>query len=63
VVGGVLLGVFLDALKSQFDARVAYCSRGLWSAVSDGLVLVAILGLYRSWQKYGGDKDYVPPLP
>jgi MFS family permease len=63
VVGGVLLGVFLDALKSQFDARVAYCCMGLWSAVSYGLVLVAILGLYRSWQKYGGDKDYVPPLP
>ncbi|MDR0534459.1 MAG: MFS transporter [Verrucomicrobiales bacterium] len=63
VAGGFLLGTYLDHMQGWFGARVAYCSMGLWSVVAYALVLLALLGLYRSWQQHGGDKNYSPPLP
>jgi len=63
IVAGTLIGVYLDLLTKFFSQRVAYCCMGLWSATAYGIALVALILLYRSWQKQGGDQHYVAPLP
>ncbi|MDR1191839.1 MAG: MFS transporter [Verrucomicrobiales bacterium] len=63
ILAGTMIGVYLDVLTKYFGQRVAYCCMGVWSGVAYAIALVAIIGLYRSWQKHGGDQTYVPPLP
>ncbi|HKB90658.1 MAG TPA: MFS transporter [Opitutaceae bacterium] len=63
IVAGVLVGVFLDAITAHWDAKTAYCSLPLWNMMAYALALFAIIKLYRSWQRYGGDSAYYAPLP
>jgi hypothetical protein len=62
-VTGVLIGVYLDVLTYYFNARTAYCCMAVWSLIAHILSFIAMAGLYRSWQRYGGDETYEPPVP
>lgn len=63
IAAGVLIGVFLDAIAARWNMDVAYRCLPLWNMAAYALVLYAMIKLYRSWQKYGGDNAYTPPLP
>lgn len=58
-----LAGAYLDILTRIFSERTAYCLIPAWSFVFSGVALFFMVRLYRSWQRYGGDKSYIPPLP
>ncbi len=62
IIAGPVLGEYLDVLTRFYGANAAYCLLSLWVFVATGLVLFAMLKLYGSWQRHGGDTAYVPPM-
>lgn len=63
IFSGALGGVYLDILTKAWGERTAYCLIPLWNFVFSGLALFFMTRLYFSWQRYGGDKSYTPPVP
>ena len=63
IVGGAMLGLFLDILARHVGREVAYRYLPLWYLGSYLLMLYATLVLFRSWKRYGGDAAYIAPLP
>jgi MFS family permease len=63
IVAGALLGACLDGIAAHWGPKVAYGCLPGWNALAYAVVLFALLKLYRSWQRHGGDRAYQPPLP
>ena len=63
IVTGTLGGAFISFLKHFYDERTAYCLIPGWTLFFTSISLVFMIKLFRSWQCYGGDTHYVPPLP
>ena len=63
IVGGSLVGIYLDVLKVKFGADTAYRLLPLWQFTGYAVMLFFLVKLYHSWQNHGGDVSYVPPLP
>lgn len=65
-LAGVAAGVYIDIMRRVFpDATWGkdYCYKMIpvWGFPFLILGMIYLLLLYRSWQKLGGDKNYVPP--
>ena len=63
MIGGLLVGVYLDVLTRHFGAKTAYCLLPLWSIIFYAGTLFCMFKFYRSWKQHGGDSAYVAPLP
>jgi maltose/moltooligosaccharide transporter len=63
IVMGFLSGFYLDLMKKFVGEKNAYFYLPFWWFVFYGLMLFFSILLYRSWKRYGGDNDYVPPMP
>jgi len=63
IFSGTLAGAYLDILTKLYGERTAYCLIPLWAFVFSALSLFFMVRLYRSWQSYGGDESYQPPIP
>ncbi|MBL8029561.1 MAG: MFS transporter [Fibrobacteres bacterium] len=63
IISGLLLGWGLDTVKSHYGEKTAYFCLPIWQFIFYGLMLAAVIALYKSWKKYGGDESYVPPVP
>ena len=62
MVGGLLVGIYLDVLTTHFGQKTAYCLLPFWSTTFYMLTLFCMLKFYRSWKRHGGDDAYVAPL-
>jgi MFS family permease len=62
IVGGALVGWFLDILTHHLGRDTAFRLLPLWFLGSYLLMLYATLVLYRSWKRHGGDDAYVAPM-
>ena len=63
VVAGGLVGVYLDIIAKRFGSNVAYRCLPFWNLAAYLLTLFAVIKLYGSWKRHGGDAAYVPPGP
>jgi len=63
IVGGFLVGVFLDAMKGVLGEKEVYRLLPVWQFVFMIPTLFLTFKLYLSWKRYGGDAAYVPPMP
>ena len=63
IFSGVMAGAYLDILTKYVGERTAYCLIPVWTFVFSALSLFFMTKLYRSWQRYGGDESYSPPIP
>lgn len=63
IVAGMIVGAFLDMLTARWGSRAAYCCLPLWFLPAYVMMLFFMIKLYGSWQRYGGDEAYIPPLP
>lgn len=64
MAGGLAAGGFLDLMKRFFAGRGDYYYRLVpaWSVVFMALAAGVTVLIYREWKKFGGDKDYHPPV-
>jgi MFS family permease len=62
IVGGPLAGLFLDYMVRKVGEDNAYFFIPVWQWVFGIPCLFLFLRLYRSWEKHGGDKNYVAPI-
>lgn len=63
ILGGLLVGVFLDVMKKFFGEMDVYRLLPVWQLVFMIPAVFLTFQLYRSWKRFGGDDAYVPPLP
>ena len=63
IVGGVLAGVSFDILKHHVSQDQVYHFIPVWQLIFTILSFVCLMKLYKSWKHYGGDTEYVPPIP
>jgi len=63
MIGGFLVGVYLDVLTRHFGALKAYCMLPFWSLTFYALTIVCFFAFFRSWKRYGGDDAYAAPIP
>ena len=63
ILGGVLTGAFFDWAGHVMAHRDVYRLMPVWQLVFTIPALACVVLLYRSWQRYGGDGQYVPPVP
>ncbi len=63
IIGGVLVGGFLDVMKKFTSETNVYCFLPVWQLIFNIPATFLTYKLYRSWKHYGGDDSYVPPLP
>ena len=63
ILTGALGGAFISFLKRFYDERTAYCLIPAWTLVFCCISLFFMFKLFFSWKRYGGDENYVPPLP
>jgi hypothetical protein len=63
IIGGTLVGVFLDAMKGLDPAHPDMCYRfaPLWNFVFQGGYIFFYYLVYREWQRLGGLKSFTPP--
>lgn len=62
VLGGGIAGGFLDLMGGWVGKERAFLFIPVWSILFAIPGLLFLLGYYRSWKRYGGDKHYVPPM-
>ena len=63
IFASALAGAYLDFLTKVFSERTAYCLIPAWTFVFSGVSLFFMFKLFHSWKRYGGDENYVAPLP
>ncbi len=63
IVGGSAAGIFLDLMRRSQGEGHAYAFIPVWQWVFSTLVVWFSFRLFRSWKRYGGDRDYQPPVP
>ena len=63
IVGRRTGGVFFDFAGHVMTHQDVYRLMPVWQMVFTVPAFVCALLLYRSWKRYGGDADYVPPVP
>ncbi len=63
IVGGVIAGAFFDSAAHFLKHDTVYRLMPLWQMLWTIPAFFCTLLLYRSWKSYGGDNDYVPPVP
>lgn len=63
-LGGVLSGLFLDALKGRYSNQGDFYYRfvPVWNSVFMSLAALMMILVYREWNRLGGDKNYRPPV-
>jgi maltose/moltooligosaccharide transporter len=61
MIGGVLMGVYLDVLGHWVGKEQAYYYVPAWVLFFGIPSFYFLLKLYWNWKKLGGDKDYTPP--
>jgi MFS family permease len=62
LVSAMIVGGLFDLLKNKFGDQKAFAFLPLIQGTFLSGMLVAILLLYRSWKRHGGDRSYVPPM-
>ncbi|XHR29752.1 MAG: MFS transporter [Chthoniobacteraceae bacterium] len=62
VIGGGLVGGFLDVLGHWVGKERAYLFIPVWSLCFSLPTLICLVKLYKSWKRYGGDASYLPPM-
>ena len=63
IAGGVIAGAFFDFAAHHVSHENIYRLMPIWQMLFTIPAFVCVLLLYRSWKSYGGDDDYVPPVP
>jgi MFS family permease len=63
LVGGGLSGAFFDLMDHFMRHKDVYRMIPVWQLLFSIPILVCLVLLYRSWQRYGGDAHYIPPVP
>ena len=63
IAGGVMAGTFFDRAGHFMTRADVYRLIPVWQIAFTIPALVCVILLYRSWQRYGGDENYVPPVP
>jgi nitrate/nitrite transporter NarK len=63
ILAGVTVGVYLDLITRHWGSNTAYRCLPFWNFAAYGLTLYAMIKLYGSWKRHGGDDAYVPPIP
>ena len=63
IAGGVIAGAFFDLAAHHMNRQDVYRLMPFWQMLFTIPAFVCVLLLYRSWKGYGGDDDYVPPVP
>jgi MFS family permease len=64
IAGGLIAGGVFDLLKWHYNGSdFAYRWLPAWSWLFYTLGLCCLVQVYRSWKRYGGLENYVPPLP
>ena len=61
IMSGIIIGLFFDVMKGWRGAEAAYRTLPFVFLFFYALMLLGVALLYRSWKRYGGDTDYVPP--
>jgi predicted MFS family arabinose efflux permease len=62
--GGLMAGATFDFLKWVYHGdNFAYRWIFAWSGTFDFLAFLCLIKVYYGWKKYGGLKNYVPPMP
>ena len=62
ILGGVLIGVFLDFMTHLVGKERAYYYLPLWSLFFGIPSFFFLFKLYLSWKRHGGDNSYVAPV-
>lgn len=64
MLGGYVVGVFLDYVKNALHGDVGYLRYvTVWNPLTFFGCLIASLVLFRMWKKLGGDASFTPPEP
>lgn len=63
LIGGTAAGEFLDIMTKSVGPDRAYYFIPVWQIVFTIPSFFCLIGLYYSWKKYGGDDNYVAPVP
>jgi MFS family permease len=63
ILAGGLVGGYLDILTAHWNKDIAYRCIPFWNLAAYCLTLFAMIQLYRSWKRHGGDDAYIPPNP
>jgi hypothetical protein len=62
MIGGVLIGVFLDTLGHWVGKQQAYYYVPAWVLFFSIPSFYFLLKVYQSWKRHGGDDAYVAPV-
>lgn len=63
IIGGILAGAFLDAVKRFSGAANIYAFIPIWQIIFYIPVVYCILKVYQNWKRHGGDLAYIAPMP
>jgi MFS family permease len=64
IFGGLVAGGTFDLIKWYLGgSNYAYRWIPAWMWICDILAFICLFKVYQGWKKYGGLKNYVPPLP
>jgi len=63
IIGSLSVGIFLDAMRGFVGESRAFLFIPVWQLVFNIPATWMAWKLYRSWQHYGGETSYVPPVP
>ncbi len=63
IFGASLAGVALDFMGRWVGKDRAYLYIPVWQLLFAIPCFIFLLGLYKSWKRYGGDEAYVAPIP
>lgn len=63
IVFGTVTGLYFDTATGYWGESISYKTLPIYTGIGYCFVLYFLWKLYRSWQHYGGDANYVAPLP
>lgn len=64
IAAGTAVGYVFNILKNMFpENNYYYRFVPVWTLIFQVVAVTAMISLYRTWQRLGGDEHYVPPPP